>query len=210
MEHAMSKLDSFFEKKSETFRHPLLSFLEKAHAEQATIEVVRPEDVLGFKAAKIYLHLIVNGKEQAPAEYAWDDELNSALVARGVRAVSTDNEKIRFGLGLRFSFKRAESRFGDGFFNSVLLIVINESGFAEHPEVADVLTDIHANRPHTGGNGYTDCQEMITKAISDRASELEHSLKYGREEAREILSGAMARYLDERFTVTNRRRLGWT
>src|SRR5437868_325491 len=108
MERVMSKIDSFFEKKSEMFRHPLLAFLEKARAERVAIEVVRPDDVLGFKAAKIYLHLTVDGKAQPPAEYAWDDELNAALVTRGIRAVSTDNEKIRFGLGLRFGFKRAE------------------------------------------------------------------------------------------------------
>ena len=206
----MSKLDSFFEKKSETFRHPLLSFLDKAHAERVAIEVERPQDVLGFKAAKIYLHLVVDGREQPPAEYAWDDELNAALVGRGIKAVSVDNEKVRFGLGLRFGFKRSESRFGDGFFNSVLVIVVKEGGFAEHPDVADILKDVHTNKPHMSGNGYGDCYEMITKAISDRANELVDSLRYGKDEAREILSGAMARYLDERFTVTNRRRLGWT
>jgi hypothetical protein len=61
-----------------------------------------------------------------------------------------------------------------------------------------------------GGNGYTDCHAMVTNAISDQATQLVDWLKYNKDEAREILSGAMARYLDERFTVSSRRRLGWT
>jgi hypothetical protein len=209
-ECVMSKLDSFFEKRKETFRHPLLTYLDGAHPDSASIEVMRRGDVLGFKASKIYLNLVVGGKPLPPAEYGWDDELNEALVMRGIRAVSVDNEKIRFGLGLRSSFKRPETRFGDGFFNSVLVIVIKEFGFADYPEVADVLSDVHTNQPHMGGNGYTDCHAMVTNAISDQATQLVDWLKYNKDEAREILSGAMARYLDERFTVSSRRRLGWT
>jgi hypothetical protein len=48
--------NSFFETKGESFRHPLLTFLDKAPRE---IEVARPTDVLGYKAAKIYLHLTI-------------------------------------------------------------------------------------------------------------------------------------------------------
>jgi hypothetical protein len=206
----MSKLNSFFEIKGESFRHPLLTFLSKVPGRHAEIEVVRPKDMLGFKAAKIGLHLTSeDGSPQPPTEYAWDDDLNAALVAMGVKSISPDNEKTRFALGLRAGFKRAESRFGDGFFNAVLGLVVKEDGFADHPEVGGILQDVHTNAPHMGGNGYSDCREMITKAISDRAHELVGRLKYTQEQAQEILAGAMARYLDERFTVTDRRRLGW-
>ena len=49
---------------------------------------------------------------------------------------------------------------------------------------------------------------MIADAISGRAHELKEKLGYPEEEAKPILVQALARYLDERFSVSNRRRLG--
>jgi hypothetical protein len=49
---------------------------------------------------------------------------------------------------------------------------------------------------------------MVTDAISGRARELEDNLSYSHEQAKEILLAALAHYLDRRFTVSARRRLG--
>ncbi|HSW46738.1 MAG TPA: hypothetical protein VLM89_14340 [Phycisphaerae bacterium] len=132
-------LNSFFGDKGEPYRHPLLTFLDRTSAERVEVETVRPKDVLGYKGAKVYLHVTTDGKLQPPVEYAWDDDLNAALVARGIRSISPEAEKARFGLGLRFGFRRIESRFGDGFFNSVLGMVVKEEGFVDHEEIAAVL-----------------------------------------------------------------------
>lgn len=70
--------------------------------------------------------------------------------------------------------------------------------------------DVLANRPYTGGSSYEDCLDMFNSVVSGRAEELVGPLKYERPTAEEILAGALAHYLDERFTVTNRRQLGWT
>ncbi len=200
----MSKLNTFFDNKADAFRHPVLTFLENIPAENVKVDVVRPRDTLGFKAARIYLRIL----DGPPSEYAWDDELNAALVAKGIKAVSPESEKVRFALGLRFGFKRVELRFGDGFFNAVLGKVVREK-FAGLPEIDDVLRDVHTDQPFMGGNGYENCRDMIEKVIGDRAMEL-IGLNYPMTQAEEILAGAMALYLDERFTVTDRRRLGWT
>lgn len=205
----MSKLNSFFGNSGSSFSHPLLTFLENTEAERKEIQVVRPKDTLGFKAAKVYLHLTIAGKSQPPAEYAWDDELNAQLVIAGIRCNSTENEKIRFALGLRFGFKRAESRFGDGFFNAVLAMVVRETGFADHSEVKAILKHVSSNQPYMHGNGYSDCREMIESAISDQANSLVNDLNYKQELAEDILAGAMAKYLDERFSVSDRALLGW-
>jgi len=186
-----------------------LTFLERTQADRKEIEVVRPKDTLGYKAAKIYLHLTFDGKTQPPVEYAWDDELNARLVISGIRCNSTENEKIRFALGLRFSFKRAESRFGDGFFNAVLSTVVRETGFAEHSEVKAILKHVSTNQPSMVGGGYSDCREMIERAIGDQANSLVNALNYDQELGEDILAGAMAKYLDERFSVSDRERLGW-
>ncbi len=206
----MAPLDSIFAKKRDAYRHPLLRFLESAEPEDARVEVTRPKDILGFKPASIVIHWKKNGVEQPPARYQWDDELNAQLVRLGIRSVSLDAEKVRFNMCLRDALKRPEARFGDGFFNAVLVKVVSDSGFGTFPEVARVMRHVTSLDPHTGGQGYPDCREMIVGIISARAGELVEALAYPEAEGKLVLAGAMAQYLDERFTVTDRIRLGWT
>ena len=69
----------------------------------------------------------------------------------------------------------------------------------------------YSNRPHREGrlsDSYTTCSKLIDDAFIGRARELTESLKYGLEEAKQILVSALARYLNERFSVSRRRRLG--
>ena len=49
---------------------------------------------------------------------------------------------------------------------------------------------------------------MIDNAIRGRAKELTKYLGYEIPEAEDILASAVAQYLDDRFSVTNRRILG--
>jgi len=49
---------------------------------------------------------------------------------------------------------------------------------------------------------------MIDGAIRGRARELNKRLDYSVPEAEQILAGAIAQYLDERFSVSNRKVLG--
>ena len=104
--------------------------------------------------------------------------------------------------------RKAGREFGDGYFNSVLIDFLEDSDLNKHPEIAKVLEHSFAHRPNREGNGYNTCREMITDAISGRARELTGPLNYSREEATRILVAALARYLDERFSVSRRRRLG--
>jgi hypothetical protein len=206
----MSRLESFFQNAAGEYQHPLLDFLVSNKPDQVQVEVARPRDILGFKPTKLYIHLMQGGQKVGPKEYDWDDELNTALVRSGVTAVSEDNEKSRFALALRAGFRKAETRYGDGFFNAVLGQFVRDSEFRGFPEVADVLRDVHTNAPYMGGGGsYEDCRSLIIQEIRARAQELTTCLHYPQPAAEEILAGAVARYLDDRFTVSDRRRLGW-
>jgi hypothetical protein len=205
----MPPLDSIFAKGQKGYEHPLLRYLDSTPSDRVRVEVVRPKDVLGYKSATIYIHRSVNGVEQPPQPYPWEPELNAELVRRKIASVTPDAEAVRFALSLRDHLKRPETRFGDGFFNAVLLLVVKELGFAEFPDVAAVLKHVTQSRPHMGGHGYDDCREMIVSIVSDRANELVGGLGYPEADAKTILASAMARYLDERFTVTDRIRLGW-
>jgi hypothetical protein len=206
----MSRLGPFPAEPGQDFQHPVLRYIDTQQPVQVAVEVVRPKDLIGFKAAKFYLHLSKNGVQQPPIEYAWDEELNLAFVQRRIKSISAESEKVRFGLDLRYRLKRPESRYGDGFFNSVLMILVRELKLDEFTEVREVLPHIHTNRPHAGGNSLQDCRLAITTVFGSLYEDLRQQLKYAEELADEILAGAVSRYLDERFTVTDRIRLGWT
>src|ERR1039458_291197 len=148
----MSRLGPFPAQPGQDFEHPVLRYIDAQRPDRIEVEVVRPRDVIGFKAAKLYLHLTKEGVQQPPVEYAWDDELDFALVQRGVKAVSPESEKVRFALGLRYRLRRTESRYGDGFFNSVLMILVRDLRFDQFPEVQAVLQHIRTNQPYAGGN----------------------------------------------------------
>ncbi len=50
---------------------------------------------------------------------------------------------------------------------------------------------------------------MIQDALQDRWLELRRNLNYDQDAADRILGGALAYYLDERFSITDGRKLGW-
>jgi hypothetical protein len=140
----------------------------------------------------------------------WDDDLNAGLIHElRVRAVSPEQEAERFALGLRAAMRRAEREFGDGYVNSILVDLLTDSDLTGDPTIADVLEHVVSTPPDRQGRSYNYCRELIADAISGRARELTGPLEYPQEEAKRILIAALARYLDDRFSVSARRRLGW-
>jgi hypothetical protein len=182
----------------------------RSRGEEVIFELDRPRESIGFRPAKIRIRFRSNGREIESKEDIWDDDLNEVLLDAKVRSANFGSEKERFSLGIRTALRRVEKRFGDGFFNAVLVRWVVESDFRDHPEVAKVaeaLTRFPENQAHESSY-YVECRERIEAAIRGRGIELVDKLGYGIPEAWDILAGALARYLDERFSVTNRRRLG--
>lgn len=146
----MPRLESYFrDEPNGRFEHSLLQSLHaleaRADFQMAKIEVVRPRAPLGHLPAKLILHVFDQAENEIgrPRSEEWDDQLNAALIHHKARAVSVDNERIRFELGLGAALQAAEARFGDGYYNGVLIHHIQHSPFAEHPAVADVLPHVH-------------------------------------------------------------------
>jgi hypothetical protein len=210
----MTKLDDFFAKPPELL-HPRLRNW-KLRLEQpgmtARVEVFRPERDLGLSQPEMYLHFRQDETILPVENMSWDDDLNSGLVILGVKAISHDNEALRFSLGLRGALRKAEREFGDGYFNGVLVDLLRDSDLTSHSEIADIIKDVHANSPHREGgvrDRYNICRELIADAIAGRANELTKKLGYTEADAKGILVSALANYLDERFSISSRRRLGW-
>lgn len=209
----MTTLDDFFTKPTESV-HPRVRNWRARLGEPDTtalLEVYRPESEFGQAQPEMHLQFIEDGNLLPLETVPWDDDLNAGLihqVPKPVRAVSPEQEAERFALGLRAALRKAEREFGNGYFNSVLIDLLNDSDLTNHKEIAEVLKYAYANPPHREGRAFGVCRELIAGAISDRARELTGPLDYSREEAKQILVSALARYLDERFSVSNRRRLG--
>ena len=209
----MSGLDKYFNGDGDWAGHPRLRFwanyLQRPEVTEARFELHRPRHGLAFRPAKISMHFYDQaGSELLCDSEDWDDDLNTALVRRGIRAITPENEEERFGLALRTAFRKPVYRFGEGYFNSVMVTHLLNSPFADYPAVAEVLGQVTVSPPEIGSRSYSDCSEMIDLAIGGRALELLRDLHYERDQAESILAGALARYIDERFSVTNRRLLG--
>lgn len=206
----MSNLDRYFDELTEKDSHPKLRYwLQQLESgKKAKFELCRPNDILGFKPAKIYMHFYENEKEVDCDEDDWEDSLNNALIKHGIRAISKKNEIMRFSLTFRDALRPAQERFGEGYFNAVLLEIINNKSFVEHKSISKKMEHIAVSNPCKDSPSYEDCREMIEYAIKVCAQNLTKYLDYPRDEAEEILLESLAQYLDERFSVTSRYMLG--
>ncbi|MDM8549336.1 hypothetical protein QUF72_04625 [Desulfobacterales bacterium HSG2] len=207
----MSDFDKYFTK-SERYYHPKLN-LWKSYLDQdgvsSEIEIYHERDGMIFKPTIMFMHFYEDAKEIYCDKEPWDSDLNHWCVEEGIRAKDQDNEALRFSLALRAAFKKPGIRFGDGIFNGVILRTIADSPFMRHESVSGVMKGIHRDRANLSSQAFVDCSEMIEILIRDRALELLEKLRYDKEQAIDILAGALGEYLDQRFSVTNRRLLGF-
>jgi len=211
----MSDLDSYF--KGGTLQgesRPLIRLLdvhqEKPEFCEAKVEILRPRAALGFEPARLSLQFF--NMEDKMYDYKtepWDAELNEALLYRKIRAIDEFNEIQRFGLALGAALQRPENRYGDGFFSAVLMRVVDQSPFASMAPVEQLRPHISSNKPYDGGHSADDCRAMIQAVLQERWDELRTTLGYDKQVAERILAGALAYFLDERFSITDGRRLGW-
>jgi len=205
----MTTLDTLFRAPIDPLPHPWLREwrrrLQRPES-RAELELSRAETWLGLPRAELTIRYTENGSPPAEEVIPWDDTLNEGLVRLHVRAVTTDQEAFRFSLGLRAAFRGAANEHGDGYFNHALRVFLEESDLAACPEIAGALMDLPPRHP-TAATNAGPVREMIADAISGRAHELTGQLGYPEPDAKRILVAALARYLDDRFSITCRRRM---
>ena len=143
------------------------------------------------------------GVDSAP----WEPSLNDALVAQGIKARSLSHEAERLSIALRALFEPLTRRYNDDYFNSVLIELVQDMGM-NTAEIEDLMPDITSYKPSQGVHR-DECRDDIKATLAKVAKESVEQLRYSRGEALDILTAALAEYLDERFSVTSRRKLGW-
>lgn len=170
--------------------------------------VHRPEDVLGYKPAQLYLKAVDRGGAATVLDHdEWDADLDEGLIGLRVRAVDLHNEAQRYHLFLDLEFDKIERRYGDGFFKSVLVQYIREVS-QDSPDFQRILNYSTALAPNVDSPHYTTCKEMIESVIANKARQLHETLEYSLGEITSILTAALVQNLDERFSVSTRRKMG--
>jgi len=150
-----------------------------------------------------------NGVVQSPEYYDWDDDLNTAMIKLGIKACNFPQEGERFARVLRAALRKVERRYGDGYLNAVLVDLIDESDLGKDGEIGKVRRLIHFNSVDRSSRSYNECRDAIASEIGGRARELRNDLKYNPAELKTIMDHAIAQYLDERFSISSLRSLGW-
>lgn len=199
------KIEEFFQTPDE-FNHPKAkqwSELIKSGGE-VKCEIYRKRQGFNYSPAKIYIHIERKNNERITDDDDWDYDLNQFLIKNKIRAITAENEQLRFSLCLKDLFKKPEIRYGAGYFNSVLMELVVS---AFNDELKNEISSIPWNSPNKG-NSYEECQSMIIGVIKLCAINLAYELSYKLDIAQSILAHAMGLYLDERFSITNRKRMG--
>ena len=91
--------------------------------------------------------------------------------------------------------------------NAVLVDLLDESDMCKVGEIAEVRKFVHVNSPERS-RSYEVCREAVANEIGGRAVELRDNLKYHAESIKNVMTKALAAYLDERFSVSSRRSFG--
>lgn len=209
----MAGFDELFQGSPKEAKNPKVRYWQERQdsGTQLKCQLVRERDGLSFGPTLLYvLFLEQNGtQKQSPDEIAWDPRINDELISMKVRAATEENESRRFALVLRDRFEEPEERFGDGFFNSVLIDYIDHSPFADLPAIQKKRAVISEYQPYKEGSSYRDCKATLHAVLVRTAREL-LDLYNEQDRAEKILANALADYLDERFSITNRELLGFT
>lgn len=213
----------FAEAPKNTDRHPRIrawrSFRRKPMVQYVEVEIKRDREGLTVLPARLFVHFCdTNGDDVHFDEALWEPELDEWLIdEQQAKATTIDMEKLRFSLLLKPRLRPILVRYGDGYFNSVLVEEVRNGPSATHKAVEKVLADIREDAPHRGAS-WDECRESIEDVLKTTAkqilklypSELSGSKNRRKTKSEDILGGAIALYLDDRFGVTNRRLLGFT
>lgn len=206
----MATIDDLFASPTK-YDHPKLrswlSYKNSPDTVECRVEFRREREGLSFRPARLYLEAARKDGTTFSDREPWDEELNQALVAHGFKARDAANEVERFGFMLEAQLQRVVNRFNDGFFNAVLVKFLQDYKYDDAPSIQSKIAKLREYKPHQGDSA-DDCAERIKNVLSKCAIELKQ-LGYDITTAKDILNQAIAYYLDDRFSITNRQQLGW-
>jgi hypothetical protein len=182
------------------------SFRKDTAVDHVEVEIRRERDALTLLPPRLFVTFVKRDGEIAKVDEApWEATLEDWLIEQEhAPSVSDENAKLRFALLLKPEFRPALVRYGDGYFNSALVWDLRRGPYRDHADVAEILRAISV--PEPSSDSRTECEQLIDAAIAKVGQRLLR-IQPDRGRATEILAGAIAHYLDERFSVTNSKML---
>lgn len=209
----MSNLDQYFQGPAAPELHPRARFfaerIRRGEVKDSRCEFWRRRHGLDFGPARLFLFDAADSGRTPPIEIDWEPELDAELVRLKVKAKDPQNESERLGMMFGFRFGQLEAEYGNAFFNAVLYEQLQTSGFVSFPSVKEKLDQIHEYQPNRDGRSYSRCVDDINAVIKSNAQGLTRDLGYSPDQAKQILAGAIAYFLDEHYSITNRQMLGF-
>ena len=187
--------------------HPLLARLvaEIQHGQKFVVDVRNEDESFGLDGYQLSIWSV--GSDKPISIFPWDSEINEELIDLKVRSKDLESETSRFAIRLRDELAATESRYGNGFFNRVLVDLVTESYLDKHPDIKDALDRAHSRQVERNSI-YHECRDTIAYVIGKRSRELTRQLDYDETSMRKILSKAIARYIDNRFSLSQRKQMG--
>jgi hypothetical protein len=129
----------------------------------------------------------------------WDPVLEDWLLEHRVSAPDAVNEAARFGFDLGARFDAIERRRGTAMFTAVLLRCLYDHQCALYLPLERKLGAIRTYEPDPGAATSEVGGEL--RRVMETSADLLAALGYSAEQAREILSNALAYYLHDRFAL---------
>lgn len=204
--------NKYFDGTPSTPEHPRIrawkSFQASAGFGKIVVEIRRERHGLSYLPARLFVTFHnATGQPVRLDEAYWELELDAWLIDHAkARAMTTENESLRFCLVLQNDLKRAQDRFGADYFNSVFVFTLRKGPFASDPAVSSKLSRIHEYR--AAGGSAIDCEESIDAVLTNEAHRL-LGLYDERRQGERILANAIAQYLDDRYHLSSRGSVGF-
>ena len=190
--------------------HPRIKYwtAKKLSAARVDVEVFQTRDGLVRSAPRLFVNFynkedLVEVQDEVP----WEIELDEWLVEQGFPAADRDKEKLRFSFHIAHAFRPIINRYGSDYFGSVLIELIKAGPFADHPDIQPLLP--HILRGNPSKEFREECEERIEEQLYKLAGKIKRICSEQAEATADILGGALAHYLDERYSVSDRKMLGW-
>lgn len=179
-----------------------------SHPQCARLEILLSQDRAGvvFGPVRLLVRFLSAADELLDEqEVEWDVHLERYLIEEE-RAPSTTlaSEILRFELLLGEAFRPIWSEVGGHYFDAVLLKVVAEGDYREREDIQKIIDEVHVGEPSPGRLAAT--RASIEAALADVGRKL-LLVRPDVDRADDILAGALAAWLDRRFSVSHRRAL---
>jgi hypothetical protein len=141
--------------------------------------------------------------------FPWDPTLNMFLIDKGIRSIEDGvGEITRFKLMITHEMRAQDLKRGSGYLNAVFVQFIKDKAYFDDAVLKEIVDGSAVPAPDQTSGAYEDCTRSITFHLSGLATMLRRKLAYS-DQWESLLTRAIASYMDDRLSYSNRINLGW-